>query len=434
MAEVAENEKHDAARSESDKLLPVLTCPHCGSRARVEDVLFVAKHESFRGDPVLGSESMLRFRPSRYNVAGDALDPRGMACSTLACPRCHLTVPRVLLETEPLFFSLVGVPSSGKSCFLTAMTWELRRRMPRDFYLSFNDADPLSNRLLAEHEETLFLQSNLDQLVGLRKTEADGQHYDMVRMGDAMITLPRPFLFSMRPLDRHPALAQAAQHARVLALYDNAGEHFLPSESISVMSTTQHLARSRVVMFVYDPIQDMRFRERCKSVSKDAQLNTTHRAQRQETILVETAMRIRQFTGISPSKQIDRPLLILVPKADIWSKLIDEDLTSEPYSVPNPTSKRAAQVDVARIERVSAKVEALLRELTPEFIAAATENFSTVRFIPVSAFGSSPEPIIGFDGKVQGMGIRPRQINPRWVTVPLIYAFAKWSTALVSSI
>jgi hypothetical protein len=187
-------------------------------------------------------------------------------------------------------------------------------------------------------------------------------------------------------------------------------------------------------MFLFDPTVDLRFREQCKAISNDAQLHTTHKVQRQETILVETAMRIRQFTGTSPNKQIDRPLLVLVSKADIWAKLIDEDLTAEPYTVPNPTSHRAAQVDLARIERVSAKIDALLRTLTPEFFSIVTENFSFVRFIPVSAFGSSPEPIVGKDGQVQGMGIRPRSINPRWVTVPLIYAFAKWSTALVTGI
>ena len=79
------------------------------------------------------------------------------ALSHLDCPRCHLTLPRVLLEVEPTFISILGTPACGKSFLLAALAWQLRRLLPQQFGLSFADADPLSNRVLHEYEESLFL-------------------------------------------------------------------------------------------------------------------------------------------------------------------------------------------------------------------------------------------------------------------------------------
>ena len=82
------------------------------------------------GDARLGPDQQLRFLPTRFSIEGAAIDPRGFACQGLACPRCHLPVPRALLEMDPLFLSILGAPGSGKSYFLTAMTWALRQTMP----------------------------------------------------------------------------------------------------------------------------------------------------------------------------------------------------------------------------------------------------------------------------------------------------------------
>jgi hypothetical protein len=122
-------------------LLPKVTCPHCWHAFGPDQLLWVSQHADLVGDPVLGPEAQLRFRPSRFNPGCEALDARDMPCQQLACPRCHLLVPRALTEAEPFFVSIVGAPASGKSHFLAAMTWELRRRLPAEFGLGFTDAD-----------------------------------------------------------------------------------------------------------------------------------------------------------------------------------------------------------------------------------------------------------------------------------------------------
>src|SRR5262245_25643300 len=96
-------------------LLAQVTCPHCWERFPPEQVLWIAEHAELLGDPLLGSEHPQRFLPSRFTPGGDAIDPRGMVSSALACPKCHLPVPRGMVELEPLFISILGAPASGKS-------------------------------------------------------------------------------------------------------------------------------------------------------------------------------------------------------------------------------------------------------------------------------------------------------------------------------
>src|SRR5437764_1108501 len=165
-------------------LLPRTTCPYCWHQYPPDEVLYVACHEDLRGDVRLGEDEMLRFRPSRFNLAGHALDARGMPCQALACPRCHLGIPEALLGTEPLFVSILGTPGCGKSFYLAALTWELRRLLPEQFLLGFADADPAANRQLNEYEESLFLNPRAHELFPLadliRKTELQGDLYDAV--------------------------------------------------------------------------------------------------------------------------------------------------------------------------------------------------------------------------------------------------------------
>jgi len=369
------------------------------------------------GDPIAGQSAFVRFKASRFNVEGAALDARGLPCEGLACPACHLLVPRAFLESGSLIFSIIGIPASGKSYLLAAMSWELRSLLPKRFSIAFNDADPLNNLILNEAENTLFLQDDLDAWVALRKTEMEGEMYDRVHMDTQSVLLPHPFLFTLRPTGAHPAANSAAQATRILCFYDNAGENFQPGQDSATSPGTQHLARSKIP----------RFRKRCRQLSKDPQLSVGRTADRQDAVLTEAALRIRTYARLSSNQKLDKPLLVLVAKADIWGRLINEDFREEPLIAPGQGGGQLTQVDLARVDAMSQKVRALLLEHSPEFVAAAEDAFQPVVYIPVSALGGSPTQKDS-DGPLL---VRPKDISPRWVTVPVLYAFARWSSGLI---
>ncbi len=113
-----------------------VTCPHCWKQFAPKDALYISQHPDLLNDPRLGADHQQRFLPTRFTVDGAALDARGYACHALACPGCHLEVPRIMFEMHAEFFSILGAPSCGKTYFLASMTWQLRRTMPQFFRLA----------------------------------------------------------------------------------------------------------------------------------------------------------------------------------------------------------------------------------------------------------------------------------------------------------
>lgn len=414
-------------------LLNQVTCPHCWHVFAPEDSLWVSEHPDLVGDAKLGDMYAVRFLPSRFSHEGDAIDSEGYRATRLACPNCHLEVPRPLFQLPAVFYSILGAPACGKSYFLASMTWHLRQVLPRYFKVSLNDADASANARLHAYEEQQFLNANPDALVAIAKTETQGDMYDQVQMGDHSITLPRPFLFTLQPTAAHPNHARAKAMSRVICLYDNAGESFLPGADSVTSPVTRHLAHSACLFFCFDPTQDPRFRRACEGKSDDPQMKPRNsRLQRetsvrQDTILLEAITRVRRHAGLREDEQHQRPMVIVVTKWDSWKELLPDVCNDEPYFDRKDHSIRTLDSD--RIRQTSAAVEALLQEMCPEIVAAAQGFARELVFIPVSATGVSPE----VDDATGSLGIRPCNIHPYWVEVPLLYALSTWTRGLIGA-
>lgn len=407
-----------------------VTCPHCWNAFSPDRTLWVTEHPDLLGDPRLGTDSPKRFLPTRFNIQGAALDARGFACHGLACPKCHLSVPRPFFEMPPVFLSVLGAPACGKSYFLAAMSWRLRTVLPKHFLLGFGDADPIMNHRLQEYESLQFLNPKQDELVAIAKTEVQGDAYDTVLFGDQQVSYPRPFVFSVAPLEGHPNYSAATTVARTLCVYDNAGESFLPGADSATSPVTRHLALSRVLMFLFDPTQDLRFRKLCSGKTQDPQmLERSERLERerpvrQETILTEAAQRVRRFSGLAQSQKHPRPLIVVVTKFDSWSSLL------EIPDLPNPWvigSSGIAAVQCDAIEELSQRLRALLWQITPELVSAAESFAGQVLYVPLSATGRSPEQ----DPNTGALGFRPKDVKPIWAEVPLLYSMSRWMQGLV---
>jgi hypothetical protein len=79
------------------------------------------------------------------------------------------------------------------------------------------------------------------------------------------------------------------------------------------------------------------------------------------------------------------------------------------------------------VQKVSGQLKDLLWEVSPD-VPAAAEAFATeVIYVPVSATGCSPT--VDANGAIAG--IRPRDVNPIWVEVPMLAVLCKWATTLV---
>lgn len=394
-----------------------IICPHCWHRFMVDEFLFIARHQSLIGDAVLGADAAKRFLPSRFTPEGNALDAEGMSCPDMACPRCHLRIPQAASEMPPLFLSIVGATASGKSYFLTSMTWDLRNTLSHNFAISFTDTDAVNNQILNDFEETVFLHPDADELIALRKTELQGELYNQVLMDNMLINLPRPFMFTITPAEHHPQYEQVREGmSRTLVLYDNAGEHFEPGMDSVDNPTTQHLLHSDTIFFLFDPTKDVRFRKRLAG-SLDPQMAAKARVQRQEIILTEMINRIKKYSGMRAGRKTAKTMIVLISKFDVWKQLLDFELPEEAW-VWQPEINTYA-LDVPLIKYVSFALRHLLDRVCPEVVSTAESFAGEVLYLPNSALGHSPEinPDTGM------IGIRPRDVSPFWVSVPMLYFF-----------
>jgi hypothetical protein len=336
-------------------------------------------------------------------------------------------MPAAVLEVPPLFISVIGPPASGKSYFITAMTQILRRVTPR-FKLRFTDTDPASNGTIHEAERILFLNARPDEPTELPKTQQDGRQHRYAMIDGVRTRFPVPLQFDLSPIQGHPHAKVAHRLRRNIVLYDNAGEDFLPGRTEARSAATRHLARSDMLLVLFDPTQDPRFVEHC---SDDPQLSAGLRpgAQQtlvqfsQEAIVRQVAVHVRDYLRLDHDSQIEKPLLVIVPKSDLLKGLLGPVLDEEPFV--DPENGGPICMDVACVEQVSRDIRDHFCRLCPEFVATAESLSSIVRYIPVSSLGCSPT-LVRRDHEAF-YGIRPIDVRPKWVAVPLLYALAKWA-------
>ena len=425
------------SKPQSQGGLSRVTCPQCFTKFRPEDVLWVSEHRDLFGQDSKVANAQLRFLPSRFAPNGLAIDPGGLPCHRVACPNCHLEIPRALLELSPFFLSILGAPGSGKSYFLAAMASQLRKTLPHSFQTSFADADAELNTRLKQSESGLFANARPDQAQGLHELvdktqeQGDAYGYESVNFGSQSVQFLRPCAFTMQLQENHPNIEQRG-FGKTICLYDNAGESFLPGSESATSPVTRHLAESSMLFFLFDPLQDSRFRALAPKELEQGLVDKSHLGA-QEAVFQEAAKRIRTFAGLSVRDKYPRRVIVIVTKCDRWIHLATKQIAT-PYPVwssntegANASVEQQNAFDIGMVDTVSKKVRKLLMSTTPE-VVSAVENFSNkVTFVPVSATGGK----IYVDKSSGLQHIRPGDAQPFWAEVPFLYALASSSMGLI---
>jgi len=452
-------------------LLPSVTCPHCWHTFPPEKMLWISAHQDLYTDRKIPDHA-LRFLPTRFDPLGNAIDAKDFVCHGIACPNCHLPIHRGLIEVEPLFCSIVGTPSCGKSYYLASLIHQMKQVAATDHFLQFTDLDTEANDYIVRLEQALFLNPDEQGAKALGKLIAktgdkvadNPALYNRVHFGDQEIVYTKPYLYLMT-LRQHGLYRSVKNTAsRVLCLYDNAGEHFLAGADKVSFQATRHLAKSQVLFFLFDPTQDVRFLKACLAYWNQAkqhedqtqrerelkviQHSCSDKQFRQDSVLQEAANRVRTLVGLKQQEIYKRHLIIILTKADLWAEFAEKELSTpaepfkllkSPFQEHRITHKDSLlatfkALDTEHVSLVSSKLKSLLMKHCPDLVQTAKNFCERVTFIPVSALGSQPsataEEVI--DGKVKVLPtIAPKDITPQWVTVPLIYALHQYAPALM---
>ncbi|MBR4653306.1 MAG: hypothetical protein IKO72_08090 [Kiritimatiellae bacterium] len=381
-------------------------CPYCRTVSALEDVLSVSVSPGLLGDPVLGPGEQSRFLPSKFNANGLAIDSEGGTCTEIACPRCHMSLPRSLLDTPQMVMSVVGAAGAGKSVFLASSMWQCRQMLSRLFGVSFMDLDPVANRWINAYEEKLFFQEDDTTLQQIEKTDLQASNVSRSVMLDGdNVLLPLPSFFQLR--------TRGGDQPQSLVVYDSAGEHFRAGADTQASAVTLNMLNSDTLFFMFDPSADPRFRSYLDRGGGTAR----NYAQRQDILLSEMAARIRRHLGNRSETRLSKPLIFGVSKADLLRRRLSLNV---PIYKGDKSGAYALDLDVLR--DVSRQTETFLDEIAPEVTATAHDIASDVWFVPVSALGHNP----------MREGVRPCDIKPVWTELPVVFTLAKKGLVPVS--
>ncbi len=401
------------------------TCPHCWQHFDRGDVMWVARHADLR-DPDLGDEYQLRFFPTSFDELGRAIDGMGMSCSELACPNCKSKLPPQFLDLDTHIISVVGAPSAGKSYFLTSMINQLEEVLPNYFGLSFQDGHASGNALVTDMRAKLFSDSRDPAEIALDKTVPGAEMFKQIMRDGRMVRLPKPFTYVVSPFtDERRDL-----RSLLLVFYDNAGEQFLPAErGESTVSddtdSTQHLASSSAIFFLYDPASNVRFRKMITG-KQDPQLTDERflKLNRQDNIIAEMRNRIKSELFIDANDRIDTPLAMIIGKCDLWANLLETPLL-------NPVTN--AGLDLDAIDLNSANIRNFLLTTSPGVVGSAESISHQVVYFPVSPIGHSPQTFVPPGGTEERIGPVPGLVDPRFPEVPVLWNLARLRPELIKT-
>jgi hypothetical protein len=243
-------------------------------------------------------------------------------------------------------------------------------------------------------------------------------------------TYPKPFLMRIEPQGHHPA-AHDPTAARVICLFDNAGEHFQVGND-RYNNVTRHLKESQGLVFVYDPTQDPKFRDACRDRSADRQFQDV-KVDTQDVLYGNVMNRLLSLRSMLPTDRVAIPLVVALTKFDAWRFLLDEKGSLPPpyREVAAGGGKTLTVFDSEVIDTVSQRCRELLLRVTPQFVSTIEARCEPagIRYMPVSAtggpsagktraedwpFSPSPPPPDGYDYFLQ------KDIRPEWAEVPLL--------------
>jgi hypothetical protein len=295
------------------------------------------------------------------------------------------------------------------------------------------------NRRIFDCETTLFTGSDdPNKLVRIDKTDVAGDIYNNTVVNGTPTQLAQPFTYTTEPMPNHPRLTKANRTRQIICVYDNAGEHFLPGKDDITVPVTRHMGKSDVLLFIFDPTQDVRFRGACTEPVNDPQMNPTrgdkksetqHRihSTRQETVLTNVLTQIRNLNLLPPGERIKIPLIVVLSKYDAWQQLgkgkFPAGKAPHERNPWKPTSEKTVNAyNADRVEQYSQILRDMLLDLIPNLVSTAESAVEKVTYIAISATGGPPELDKPDEQGISPLCFRPINVKPIWAEVPFLHA------------
>lgn len=289
-------------------------------------------------------------------------------------------IPYYFLSKESLPIALVGAPGSGKSCYITVLINEIRKKMTSQFECTLDlCCTKETEKSYAKYYEVLYMD-------GYTLASTDIEEID-------------PMIFPLEFTGKEKNMA-------VLTFYDTAGENFrLVAERID--RNNRYISNAKGIILLLDPLKIPFVRKRLKM----PELTLDEEEVMPIKILNRVIDYIRNVKNLGIEK-IDIPIALVFTKIDILeqSGLLPQD------SWLREESQHLEQGGFVKsdFENTESEIEKILENWNEKEILNAIQVFSKSALFGVSSLGSNPN-----EGELFGAP------NPWRVLDPLLWLLAE---------
>jgi hypothetical protein len=296
------------------------------------------------------------------------------------------------LDTPNLPFSIVGVPNSGKTNFITVMLHELSRTFGSWLVLG------------SQTRETRENQNENYRLI----------YEDHVRPPSTHPGEPIPQIWFIRNLRRQRGDSVPTY---TFTIFDGAGEDH--EDNLDPNSDVCHyISASKAVILVIDPLVLSQVRKGGvvdPEVMRNSLAGSEGETKNAVDIINSVAAYIKTARGIKSSKMLDIPVAVVLTKIDT---ILDHQAFGPQALIKGPgLSQRDGVVDLTEIKQVDSEIRGWLEAIgETAFITALRSHFKEFYFFGVSSYGSPPQDFYRL----------AEDIRPHRVLDPILWLFKRF--------
>ncbi len=366
------------------------TCPFCFHEYNKADVLYCCPDCEKSTTPGKLEREPIKCRNEIQDLNGNTKKCPGYATQR-KCPYCGSVIPKTVVETKNLPFSIVGVSNSGKTNYITVMLHEL------------SNSSGLRLALAHQTQETLNTQNE-----NWRTIHDEHKAPPPTIPGEAA-----PLIWTIKNLQKKHGTAVPTYSFTV---FDGAGEdhenNLDPSSPVC-----GYIKTSKAIILTIDPLVLPGIRNG-SVVNEDILINSlggdTGKSKDAKDVLNSVAAYIKSARGLKSNRELDIPIAVVLTKIDT---IINHRAFGPNALIKNSSlTVRNGLVDMAEIEQIDAEIKNFIMQIGEKsFLDALESNFKDYRLFGVSSYGAPPR---------EGNTL-PDEIKPHRVLDPILWLFKR---------
>jgi len=284
------------------------------------------------------------------------------------CPGCSETIPKIVLKTSILPFSIIGVSGSGKTNYITVMLNELERAMSLPLTLA------PQNDYTKDHQNDNYSRI-YERHIPPESTAA----------GAAL----KPQIWCITNTSRNKGNKVPRY---TFTIYDGAGEDH---ENIQTSQTnvSRYIKYSEAIMIALDPLLLVNVRNK-GIVNKDEMRNSMSGSEDEykngSQVVNDVVSCIKQAFGIQENIKLKIPVAVVLTKFDT---IIKHDSFDDDALVKKSSSIiRNGKFSMEEVVQIDKEIREWLNKIEEvSFVRSIEANFKTSYFFGVSSLGEPPK-------------------------------------------